>query len=136
MGGQILKFASRVNRSAWLMFALILAYVVSAYAQLPANVNVNSRRYIFAYQLGTNIAPQAQTLQVISETQKNFTVSTQLVTPCECAELGDCERDVDNYRRYWSGQFIRDGRRKSRQVWSRSLSGCSTRYHWRAGCAD
>ena len=30
---------------------------------------------------GTNIAPQGQTLQVISETPKNFTVSTQLSTP-------------------------------------------------------
>ena len=81
MGGQILKFASRMNRSAWLMLALILACVSSAFAQLPANVFVNSRRYNFAYQTGTNIAPQAQTLQVISETPKNFTVSTQLVDP-------------------------------------------------------
>ena len=31
--------------------------------------------------MGTNVAPQGQTLQVISETPKNFTVSTQLVTP-------------------------------------------------------
>ena len=72
MGDQILKFASRINRSAWLMLALILAYVGSAFAQLPANVFVNTRQYNFAYQIGTAIAPQAQTLQVISETAEEL----------------------------------------------------------------
>ena len=70
-----MKFAHRVSRSAWLLPALVLAVVSSAYAQLPANTYVNSKQFNFVYQTGTNIAVQPQILQVISETQRTFTVT-------------------------------------------------------------
>ena len=77
MGGLILKFATKRKRSAWLSLALIVAGAVSAHAQLPANTNVNVKQFNFVHQTGTALQPQTQTLQVISETERSFTITTQ-----------------------------------------------------------
>ena len=80
MGGQILKFANRVSRSAWQLPALILAIVGSAFAQLPPNTFVNSKQFNFVYQTGTNPLLQSQTLQVLSDTPRAFTLTPQQVS--------------------------------------------------------
>src|SRR6476620_1067102 len=81
MGGQILKFANRLNASAGLLLALIATLASTANAQLPPNVYTNSKQYNFAYQLGSSAAVQSQTLQVISDGDKTFTATAQLVNP-------------------------------------------------------
>src|SRR5262245_20534641 len=81
MGGQILKFANRLNASAGLLLALIATFGGNANAQLPPNVYTNSKQYNFAYQLGSSAAVQPQTLQVISDGARNFTATAQLVNP-------------------------------------------------------
>ena len=52
-----------------------------ALAQLPANVYVNSKQFNFAYQTGATVSPQPQTLQVISDPPRNFTVTATLQEP-------------------------------------------------------
>lgn len=80
MGGQILRFAPKLCRSAWVSLALFSA-AVPVLAQLPANVYVNSRQFNFAYQTGGATSPQPQTLQVIAEPARNFTATATLQDP-------------------------------------------------------
>lgn len=72
-----MKFKNRMSRSAWLLPALILASAAAVMAQLPANTYVNSRQFNFAYQTGTPTTVQPQTLQVISETPRTYTITPQ-----------------------------------------------------------
>ena len=75
-----MKFVTRVRRLALTGLALMLA-TIPGLAQLPANVYVNSRQFNFAYQTGSIVSPQPQTLQVISDPPRNFTITATLQEP-------------------------------------------------------
>jgi uncharacterized protein (TIGR03437 family) len=59
---------------------ILLSFVTGTFAQLP-NVNVNTKQLNFVHTIGSNVGVPTQTVQVISEPARVFSVTTQLTNP-------------------------------------------------------